>query len=167
MPLTLTQTPSNAAGVYASIVDLDDLRGPDSITSWSDLANQGIRDYARIQRAFNRTDAMIQKELENIYLFPLNQAMLTDADKMTLQVWSAVLTAYILYRNRGVASNNVTGKQINPFKAELDEVFDDIWEYRNLKRYLASTRITGGVKVAVASRTAVRAILRCPQEWLI
>lgn len=149
-----------AAGLYANEDDLDDLRGIDNITNWSDLSNNNIRDSARIQRAFDSSDAMIEKELERVYSFPL--ASLSDTDAEMLRGWSSVITAYFLYRNRGLNQMTASGRPAaNPFKEEYQGVLDDIWLYANNKRTLGNNKRSGSsTRVILGGATQPSAILR-------
>lgn len=131
-----------ASGLYADETDLDDLRGIDNITSWSDLENTGVRNSTRIQRCFNTGDTTIEKELERVYSFPL--ANLGSADTELLSVWSSVITAYLLYTNRGLNQLTASGRTAgNPFKEEYRGVMDDIWLYANNKRTLRNNKLSG------------------------
>lgn len=147
-PIIWTAGTLQATGLYANEDDLDDLRGSDNITAWSDLNDDNARNHSRIQRAFDSTDAGIQKCLERVYDFPLT---LSTVDAQILNTWSSVLTSYMLYTSRGVSSNTTTGRQINPYKTEMQEILDDMWLYQNNKRTLhnskrsgSSTRVTTG-----------------------
>lgn len=141
MPQILTPI-SPAAGLYADETDLDDLRGIDNIDSWSDLENIGARNSARIQRCFNTGDTMIEKELERTYSFPLTN--LGSADVELLSTWSSVITAYLLYTNRGLNQLTASGRTAgNPYKEEYQGVMDNIWLYANNKRTLRNNKLSG------------------------
>lgn len=140
-----------AAGLYADESDLDDLRGSDAITSWSDLTAANIRDHDRIQKAFNNADMKIQKELDRVYSFPLTG--LSGADLELLREWSRVIAADWLYKSRG-QRDGITpmGTVVNLFAGDMKEVMDDIWRYANNIRFLGSSKIDGATTRVVVNR---------------
>lgn len=123
----------SAVGKYATESDLDDLRGADNITEWSDLTDAGTRDTARIQRAFDQTDAQIHAMLRHLYAVPL---AVSGDDGVIVGNWSTVLAAYWLYANRGQFDvDPETGKPRNQYQQDYDAVMEEIRLYRGGGQY--------------------------------
>lgn len=136
-----------STGSYASDSDLDDLRGIDNITAWSDIENTGNRNNDRIQRALDWSEMRIEQELGHIYSFPLSG--LTSNDEEILRYWSAVLASWWLFKNRGQPDNEI---RKHPYKADYDEVLADIWRYVGNERWFTATRqVDGQVGMSLAT----------------
>lgn len=154
MPVVLPPDAGFAIGLYADEGDLEDLRGVDAITSWSDLEGSNQRNSDRIQRALNWSDSRIQELLQNVYVFPLTN--LTDNDKEVLRYWSAVFATYRLYIHRGQrdTGNSPLTMGRNAFTPELQSVLDDIWKYQNqTRRFSAPSK---GSRVVVSQPMTVQ-----------